>query len=106
MLKVLHTQFASKPSTSDNLSRNRKGETRDQWDNCSDVMNETTTSTRETVVSAAFEQRATILCHDPAKKVERPSARDERAMISVCVVTGEVAREGSSSYGHSDLVQP
>ncbi|PBK96436.1 hypothetical protein ARMGADRAFT_1010100 [Armillaria gallica] len=88
-------------------SGSRRGpEISDFWDNRSDVLNETTTSTRETVVSAAFEQRARlILCHDPAKTVESPSARDERAMMSDRVVTGEVAGEGSSSYGHSDLVQ-
>ncbi|PBK98358.1 hypothetical protein ARMGADRAFT_1008788 [Armillaria gallica] len=71
-----------------------------------DVLNETTTSTRETVVSAAFEQCVRlILCHDPAKMVESPLVRDERVMMSDCVVTGEVVGEGSSSYGHSDFVQ-
>ncbi|PBK80669.1 hypothetical protein ARMGADRAFT_1020797, partial [Armillaria gallica] len=66
-------------------SGSRRGpEISDFWDNRSDVLNETTTSTRETV---------------------SPSARDERAMMSDRVVTGEVAGEGSSSYSHSDLVQ-
>ena len=89
-------------------SGSRRGpEISDFWDNRSDVLNETMTSTRETVVSAAFEQRARLIfCHDPAKTVESPSARDERAMMSDRVhVTGEVAGEGSSSYGHSDFVQ-
>ncbi|KAK0241175.1 hypothetical protein EDD85DRAFT_786921 [Armillaria nabsnona] len=67
MLMALHTpEFASKPWS-------RRGpEISDFWDDGSDVLNETTTSTRETVVSAAFnEQRARfILCHDSAKTVE------------------------------------